>query len=370
MLIGLWCSAEVGKVEHFVLRYPEPVAITQVIVIEMPIYALPCGKVVRIAARLNSVPNLPIQEDSFAAAAVSSSSKKRKRAKVARVKPVGARNSLKKLDPQEWVILWEGKPEQKDYLNRKVKKDVAGKGEEDQEEEDEENEIDVSDSYPKFAPALKVSGVISDTIRIDMDGRPGPAYIEIDTVKLKGISSQTPTPSTNKANGVGAHLLPWVGNDEFADLSIRLDDGSTFPAHKVILAARSDFFKALLTGGMRETGQSEIPIGDLSKEVLQLLMVYLYSGTVECDGDHIIPLFVAADRFTLHDLRAFAVQEFKRYLTVENVLGLLLAVQEFPQLLEACKLFVLGHYKEVALLPAFETLPQHLLLAFIRASLK
>ena len=295
--------------------------------------------------------------------------KKRKRAKVTRVKPVGARKSLQKLDPQEWVVLWEGKAKKVDYLND-ADKSKDGKKENKKEYEDEENEDDEEEEKTKkFAPALKVSGVISDTIRIDFDGRNLPDYIEVDTVKLKGISSRT-APAAAKATGVGAHLLPWVGNAEFADLSIRLDDGSSFPAHKVILAARSDYFKALLTGGMKETGLSEIPIGDLSKEVLQLLMVYLYSGTVECDGDHIIPLFVAADRFTLEDLRAFAVQEFKRCLTIENVLCLLLAVQEVPLLLEACKSFVLGHYKEVALLPAFETLPQHLLLAFIRQSLK
>ena len=348
------------------LRFPEAVAISSVIVFE----TLTSGKVVRIAARLNSAPSPAVQE-AGSPVSISSSTKKRKRAKVARVKPIGARKSLQKLDPQEWVILWEGKAKKTDYLevdadkSKDGKKAPTEKGEEDEENEDEEDE----EKTKKFAPALQVSGVISDTIRIDFDGRNLPDYIEVDTVKLKGISSRTAS-SAAKATGVGAHLLPWVGNDEFADLSIRLDDGSSFPAHKVILAARSDYFKALLTGGMRETGQSEIPIGDLSKEVLQLLMVYLYSGTVECDGDHIIPLFVAADRFTLHDLRAFAVQEFKRCLTIDNVLGLLLAVQEVPLLLDACKLFVLGHYKEVALLPAFETLPQHLLLAFIRQSLK
>jgi len=335
-----------------VLRYPEAVAITRVTVFEMSDFASLGGKVVRIAARLNTVPNPPAHEDSQVMSAAASSSKKRKRATVERVKPVGTRGSLQKLDPQQWVILWKGKAKKTDYRKAPL-------------EEDDENEDDYQERL-KFAPPLEVSGVISDTIRIDVHDR-NRCYVYINTVKLQGISSRP----TNKATGVGAHLLPWVGNSEFADISIRLDDGSSLPAHKVILAARSDFFKALLMeGGMKETGSSEIPIGDLSKEILQLLLIHLYSGTVECDGDHIFPLFVAADRFTLHDLRAFAVQEFKRYLTVENVLGLLLAVQEFPQLLEACKLFVLGHYKEVALLPAFETLPQHLLLAFIRQSLK
>jgi len=163
--------------------------------------------------------------------------------------------------------------------------------------------------------------------------------------------------------------MSWVGNVDLSDLTIRLDDRSTFPAHKVILA-RSDFFKALLTGGMKETGQSEVHLGDISKEVLQSLIGYLYSGTVECDGDHIIPLFVAADRFNLEALREFTVQEFKSGLTVENVLGILKSVQQMPLLLDPCKDFVLRHYKEVAFLPEFDSLPQAVMLALIRQSLQ
>ena len=185
--------------------------------------------------------------------------------------------------------------------------------------------------------------------------------MEIATVSLKGYSF---TPIRPNKWALSQSILAWVGNTEFADLSIRLDDGSSFPAHKVILAARSDYFKALLTGGMRETGLSEVHISNLSKGVVEILMVYLYSGTMECDRDHIVPLFIAADRFCLKDLREFAVQEFKRSLTV-----ILQSVQEIPLLFEDCKSFVLDHLEDVAVLREFDTLPNAVLFALIRHNL-
>lgn len=140
-------------------------------------------------------------------------------------------------------------------------------------------------------------------------------------------------------------------------------------AHRCILASRSEFFKALLTGGMKETDQSEVHIGEVSKEVL-ILFTFLYTDSVEVDGDNIVATFIAADRFNLESLRELMVQQFRLCLSVENVLELLLATQGMSQLATACKEFILEHYNLVASQPAFETLPQHLLVEFIRASLK
>ena len=39
---------------------------------------------------------------------------------------------------------------------------------------------------------------------------------------------------------------------QLCDVQVAVDSGAHFDAHKVVLAAGSDFFKALFTSGMRE----------------------------------------------------------------------------------------------------------------------
>ena len=68
-------------------------------------------------------------------------------------------------------------------------------------------------------------------------------------------------------------------------------DGQRFRAHRVILAARSDYFRALLYGGMKESQLSEIELMDTSLAAFKHLLRYIYTGQVgteEQDNHRII----------------------------------------------------------------------------------
>ena len=47
---------------------------------------------------------------------------------------------------------------------------------------------------------------------------------------------------------------------------------------QVILAARSEYFRALLFGGMRESSQEEVELGDTSLPAFRHLLRYLGLG--------------------------------------------------------------------------------------------
>ena len=49
-------------------------------------------------------------------------------------------------------------------------------------------------------------------------------------------------------------------------------------AHKIILAAASDYFAAMFTGGMLESETDRVPIHGLDPEALHLIVEYCYSG--------------------------------------------------------------------------------------------
>jgi hypothetical protein len=62
-----------------------------------------------------------------------------------------------------------------------------------------------------------------------------------------------------------------------ADVSLVVE-GKTVQAHKVLLAAASDYFAAMFTGSMMESEMETVELQGLEFSALQLLVDYCYSG--------------------------------------------------------------------------------------------
>ena len=58
-------------------------------------------------------------------------------------------------------------------------------------------------------------------------------------------------------------------------------NGTRFEAHRIILAARCNYFKVLLFGEMREArSDADIPIVDTTPDAFHALLEYIYSGRI------------------------------------------------------------------------------------------
>ena len=99
------------------------------------------------------------------------------------------------------------------------------------------------------------------------------------------MSSQQPftaVPVVGEVQHV-SHLSDHLGklylSEEYSDVTLVLEpDNKTIPAHKVVLAARSEYFRALLYGGMRESSQSEVKLVDTPYTAFKHLLKYIYTG--------------------------------------------------------------------------------------------
>ena len=73
-------------------------------------------------------------------------------------------------------------------------------------------------------------------------------------------------------------------DEELADVRLELDDGSLVTANRVVLAARSPYFRTLFFGGMREATTNEVePVklsGGLQKPVLLAMREWAYTGGI------------------------------------------------------------------------------------------
>ena len=77
---------------------------------------------------------------------------------------------------------------------------------------------------------------------------------------------------------MGKSLLHLLHSRALADV-ILVIDGTEFPAHKPILAARSDVFKAMFTHESAEVKRFELK--EANANAFKILLQYIYGGQIE-----------------------------------------------------------------------------------------
>ena len=64
--------------------------------------------------------------------------------------------------------------------------------------------------------------------------------------------------------------------------------------HKILLAATSDYFRAMLLGPTKESKENTVDMKGLSSSALQYMIDFIYSGEMELDFENLIETLNAA----------------------------------------------------------------------------
>jgi len=131
--------------------------------------------------------------------------------------------------------------------------------------------------------------------------------------------------------GGEVHIPPSSLSDDLRQLFLAKEggdvkliaEGKILPAHKFMLAARSQAFHALFFRGMRESKQEEIVLHDISYGVLCLLVEYFYTDSITITGENVTELLQAADKFQVLRLKALCEDYIIKNIEVENVCHML-----------------------------------------------
>jgi len=113
------------------------------------------------------------------------------------------------------------------------------------------------------------------------------------------------------------------GNKELSDIKI-ICDGKTFDCHKQVLGCRSEVFAAMFSdqSDMVESKSGEVEINDVDHEAVESMIQFMYH-------DKILPnsinqdLLLLADKYMIHDLMDFCINNLVENLAVENVFEVL-----------------------------------------------
>ncbi|XP_065224632.1 speckle-type POZ protein-like [Planococcus citri] len=129
---------------------------------------------------------------------------------------------------------------------------------------------------------------------------------ESPTEVIQHVSSTSTAPGTTtiKFNLTG-NLESMLENPKFADV-VFITNGSSYPAHKNILSARSPIFAAMFR---RKDSKNEklkkirINVTSMNEKVLRAMLRYIYTGKCEQLGELTDRFFEAATKYGVNGLR-------------------------------------------------------------------
>ena len=83
---------------------------------------------------------------------------------------------------------------------------------------------------------------------------------------------------------------------EFIDVYLKVRE-EVFSAHRIVLAASSDYFHAMFAHGMKESNQEVIELKDesISAAALKIVLDSIYSGDLQVKDENVLDVLVAAD---------------------------------------------------------------------------
>ncbi|XP_015754758.1 PREDICTED: kelch-like protein 12 isoform X2 [Acropora digitifera] len=98
---------------------------------------------------------------------------------------------------------------------------------------------------------------------------------------------------------------------EFIDVRLKVGEDE-FAAHRIILAASSDYFHAMFAHGMKESNQEVIELKDenISAAAMKIVMDFIYSGEINVNDENVFEVLTAADHLQV----ATVVEQCCKYL--------------------------------------------------------
>ena len=108
---------------------------------------------------------------------------------------------------------------------------------------------------------------------------------------------------------------------ELCDVVITVGARKIF-AHKVILAACSPYFRAMFTGAMSESSQTEVTIRDVDEAAMDILIDFCYTSNIVVEENNVQTLLPAACLLQLAEIQDVCCEFLKRQLDPSNCLGI------------------------------------------------
>ncbi|XP_018412987.1 PREDICTED: kelch-like ECH-associated protein 1 [Nanorana parkeri] len=141
-------------------------------------------------------------------------------------------------------------------------------------------------------------------------------------------------------------------NNQMCDVLIKVSyngQEEDFPAHKIVLASCSPFFRAMFTNNFRECHAKEIIIKDMCPLVMERLIEFAYSSRITVGEKCVLHVLLAAMRYQMEDVSKACSDFLVKHLDPSNVIGISNFAEQIgcTELHEKGREYINNHFSEV-----------------------
>ncbi|XP_041024401.1 ARM REPEAT PROTEIN INTERACTING WITH ABF2-like [Juglans microcarpa x Juglans regia] len=197
----------------------------------------------------------------------------------------------------------------------------------------------------------------SSSLKQQLDGAVALFKLANKAMALSPVDAAPPSPTPQVYLGE-----QYVDNPTLSDVTF-LVEGRRFYAHRICLLASSDAFRAMFDGGYREKDARDIEIPNIRWEVFQLMMRFIYTGSVEVTLDIAQDLLRAADQYLLEGLKRLCEYTIAQDISLDNVSSMYELSEAFHamSLRHTCILFILEQFDKLSARPGHSHLIQRII---------
>ncbi|GAX74203.1 hypothetical protein CEUSTIGMA_g1652.t1 [Chlamydomonas eustigma] len=149
-------------------------------------------------------------------------------------------------------------------------------------------------------------------------------------------------------------LRPFCCNELMSDVIINVS-GTTFYAHRVVLAAASPRFRSAFQSSIHtidslvKPNTPQLNVSDVQPQIMEIMLQYIYGCLEAVPQDLAMQLFSASDRYGLTQLREVCFQVLLKEMALDNVTGCVLLADRHQHegLLKACVSFAGKSYSQM-----------------------
>ncbi|XGW01893.1 hypothetical protein V3C99_014182 [Haemonchus contortus] len=151
------------------------------------------------------------------------------------------------------------------------------------------------------------------------------------------------------------------GNPNLSDVTFMVN-GELFPAHKAVLVARSEYFRAMFFGGLKECEEAEVVLKENNGHAFRILLRYIYTAKLslcELEENQVLDFLGIANKYGFSKLQNSIADYLKEIANVKNVCAILSTSQTYciDDLVEHCLHVADRNASEVLTTQGFLQLP-------------
>ncbi|KAF4018737.1 hypothetical protein G4228_010173 [Cervus hanglu yarkandensis] len=165
---------------------------------------------------------------------------------------------------------------------------------------------------------------------------------------MRGIMAPKDIMTNTHAKSILNSMNSLRKSNTLCDVTLRVEQ-KDFPAHRIVLAACSDYFCAMFTSELSEKGKPYVDIQGLTASTMEILLDFVYTETVHVTVENVQELLPAACLLQLKGVKQACCEFLESQLDPSNCLG----IRDFAEthncvdLMRAAEVFSQKHFPEV-----------------------